>query len=819
MKDRILHIIVLFVMPLWVASCTSTLDNEPNTPNRDNYIKLNFQTPGVMTRAEVEDNECESFMGHLDVVIYKFNSSNSSYTPFHYERINVSSTPTGTATISKTKADFAEGVGYRFFVIANSTLESLAYKDNSGNILAYDAFLDLDQTDEMIHLTGVDFEINNPHYPQMFLMDGVAYMEESEPATPGNIVINDPNNEDDDITLKVTLRRAAAKVQITIKPGGNVTFTKELMALSHGYMVRNMPVRTTLSAEGGYPQNNAGANPYWKSTTISQSPYFEMIPIDANGNVIENTEEPVNYQMKVTLYCYSHTWKSAEAFEKGTSVVLMLPLLYKVNPTDPNEKPVKYENNYYQLSFSKKEADGSHLIKRNTYYDLRLTLNAPGAEDFNEPTTIEDIKYFTAPWEKKDLEVSGESEVQYLKVNKKKIYMYNVADDNTSLYFSSSSPVTVSLVPNSAYYYNKYNQKILLNNNEVKNIKATVDPESVSGNISVYSEIPNNNTIRYFKLEVINLEGLIEIVDVEQYPLVYITNGLPWYSYRDDYYYRTTGEHSWSGDITRNLASGDRPTTYQYNGDHVVSIEKINNVDVNNRTVTYTYTYKTPHHPGRNETLNEATGWTASKVRGNQSGQNYDINYYYFTYNWWSGWSRKEDVKSETHNVRNYHVRVMASSNEYTIGRPALDEYGHTARDEENSKLVSPSFEIASRLGAVLSTYSGLSTMSNDKKLIVFADHCKNYVEVDDVNDNKQDPVEVHDNWRLPTKAELEIITKIQATSLQDNAASIDYLLNGAYYMSASGPVYNSKNQDKTEPLPDPWDATDVAIRCVRDVF
>ena len=133
MKDRILHIIVLFVMPLWVASCTSTLDNEPDTPNRDNYITLNFQTPGVMTRAEVEDNECESFMSHLDVVIYEYNSSNSSYTPFHYERINVSSTPTGTATISKTKADFAKGVGYRFFVIANSTLESSDYKDKSDN--------------------------------------------------------------------------------------------------------------------------------------------------------------------------------------------------------------------------------------------------------------------------------------------------------------------------------------------------------------------------------------------------------------------------------------------------------------------------------------------------------------------------------------------------------------------------------------------------------------------------------------------------------------------------------------------------------------
>jgi hypothetical protein len=181
-------------------------------------------------------------------------------------------------------------------------------------------------------------------------------------------------------------------------------------------------------------------------------------------------------------------------------------------------------------------------------------------------------------------------------------------------------------------------------------------------------------------------------------------------------------------------------------------------------------------------------------------------------------WTMNTGTRCEQHNVRGYHVRVMASSSDYTIGRPAIDEYGHTARDAENAKLVSPSFVIASRLGAVLSTYSGLSGMSNDKKLIAFADHAKNYVEVDDVNDDKKDPVVVYDNWRLPTEAELKIIMDIQGTSGQ-NADAIDYLLNGAYYMSASGPVYNAKNSDKSEPLDNPWNATDVAIRCVRDVF
>ncbi len=806
MKDRILHIITLMVILLSAVSCISDLDEiKTGTPEGKKYITLSFQTSGVATRATEEDTECESYMSHIDVLVYEYDGD--SYTPFHYERIDVSSTPNGKVNIGKTKTDFGENKSYRFYVIANSTLATSAYY-KGGNIIDHETFLKLDQTDEKIHLSGIDFDIKNPHYPQMFLMDGIAYMGTDEPATTGNIVINDPH-ADDDVTIKVSLRRAAAKVQITIIPGDKVTFTQELMALSHGYMVRNMPIRTTLSAKDRdgkvqYPLNDGGLNPYWKSTTISQSPYFQMSPMmDGEGQITNN-------KVELTLYCYSHTWKKDEAFERGTSVVLMLPLKYKEEGKDT----VEYINNYYQLSFSKKEGtteNSYHLIKRNTYYDLRVNLNAPGAEDFNEPKTMEDIQYFTAPWEQVNLDVSGEIGVKYLKVNKEKLYMYNVAEDNTSLYFSSSSPVTVTLVPNSAYYNNKYNQKITLKNNE-GNISGTTETGTVSGNIAVHSDIPTNNTIRYFQLKVTNEEGLTEFVDVEQYPLIYITNSLPWYSYRDDYYHRTSGGHTWNGNTSTSTTSGDSPTTYRYDGDHVVSIEKIKEVNTANREVKYTYTSATP------TTSSGGTGWTISKVRGNKqnNSQNYAINYYSFTYRN-RRWTKSESL-CENHNVRNYHVRVMASSDEYTIGRPAIDEHGHTAGDPENAKLVSPSFVIASRLGAVLSTYSGLSTMSNDKKLIVFADHAKNYVEVDDVNDDKKDPVVVYDNWRLPTEAELKIIMEIQGSSGQ-NADAIDYLLNGAYYMSASGPVYNPKNSDGTKELDDPTKATDVAIRCVRDVF
>ena len=786
MKNKILYIFSLLMISLAVSSCDGVFDDVVLSGDEEGLV-LHFQTPDVAVKGTVADNACESYMSHLDVLIYEY--KNSSYTPFHYERIYVSATPSGKVSLHKTKEDFKEDALYKFYVIANSTLDESSYYDEE-NILEHNDFINLDQTDRLIHLSGVDHHIMNPHYPQMFLMDGVAYMGETEPASPGSVVVNDPDLKDD-VVLKVTLRRAAAKILITIIPGDKVTFTPNLMARSEGYMVRNMPNRTTLVAtEGKYPLTGIG-NPYWESTTISQSPYFNLV------------EEEGKQRIELTAYCYSHKWEKAEVFEKGTSVVIMLPMIYE----ESNGKKVEYINNYYQLSITKNQQ-----IKRNTLYDLRINLNAPGAEDITIPEEVENIQYFTAPWEVVDLPISGESTVQYLKVNKKKIYMYNVDEDNTSLYFSSSSPVSVDFVSGSAYYYNKYNQKITLGNSseEVKSISGSTVSGALSGNISVHSNIPTNNTIRYFQLKVTNEEGLSEIVDVEQYPLIYITNNLPWYSYRDDYYYRTDGGHAWDGYTSSGTTSGDLPTTYRYAGDHIVSVHTIKEVNVDTKKVKYTYTSQTPKN---------STGWTASKYRGDQvsGSQNYRIMYYSFSYSRGS-WSMNTKTECEKHNVRNYHVRVMASSKDYTVGRPALDEYGYTAGDDDNAKLVSPSFVIASRLGAVLSTYSGLSNMSNEKKLIAFADHCKNYVEVDDVNDDKKDPVEVHDNWRLPTKAELEIIIKIQGTKNQ-NADAIDFLLNGGYYMSASGPVFNNKNDDKTTELTDPMKATGVAIRCVRDAF
>ena len=762
-------------MTLVLTTCKPPINGGEGTSEGqdDGYIMLVFDNKKNGNRDTSPDSDTEAALSHLDVMMYKYNEDNFTYESFYHERVDVTQYPDGTAYLKKKKDDFEPYAKYKIYVVANSTHSESIFKPEGTAVISHENLMRLDQTDENIHLSGI--RGGNNVYPQYFLMDGVAYMGNEEPKNPGTLVINSDANSDN-IVLKVKLRRAAAKYVIKIYPGENVEFTQQLLAQSKGYMLRNMPMRTRVVAEGKYPNNNPA---YWKSSTISQSPYFEYVQEGDN-----------KYHLRVTLYCYSHRWNSAEFFDKGTSFVFMLPIVYDVEGTK-----TEYINNYYQLVLNKKEEgqDYDHIIKRNTLYELRVNLNAPGAEDYTEPEELEDIHYFTAPWTEKELNIDGESTVAYLKVNKDKLYMYNIAEDNTSLYFSSSSPVETEIVSNSVYYYNKYGNKTTL---KTYDISASTDANATSGNIDINSAIPTNNTILYFTIKLTNQEGLSELIEVEQYPLVYVTNMLPWYSYREDYYYRSTDGHTFDKNCSTDRDKKDLPTTYSYAGDRIASVQ-VSSVS-SNGTIKYKY----------NRQGGSGYGFFSSKYRGNASETFYLNYFYYYTTNG----SLDNNDRCETSNLRNYHIRVMASSVKYTLGRPRIDENGYTASDEENAKLVSPSFVIASRLGAVYSTSGGLSNLDLDEKLIVFADHAKNYVEVDDIDDAK-DPnrVVVYDNWRLPTKAELEIIIELQGEDGQD-AEAIDNLLNGAYYMSASGPVYNPKHSSSSS-------SNDVAIRCVRDVY
>ncbi len=789
MKRLIYNLFFLSMIGIW----TSCSEDESVWKNEGGgAIKLQF-TEGILSRAA--DTPMERAISHLDVFIY--NAGSTGPTDIKYERI---SNPTvsgedneGTVTLTAQLSEFTNRADNYVYVIAN------AKQPFTGNetIAQLEAMI---QEDERIHVTGT----TAAGAPTHFLMDGMA--------TGGNSTIQNAvhidANSTEDIILKVTLKRAAAKVVVTLSQSANSDYKflqDPLQNYEMGYYFRNMPYKTKLLGGLNEPY------PDW----TAENDYLR-IPDKANDSAFKWGENTV----VVTAYVYSHRWGNVENnnyHARGTSLVVNIPLWEdkdKDGKVDLGEngnseegtngpaEPV-YMNSYYQIPV----VEGNNLtdndktkhywaIDRNTLYTITATIEAPGAEDNKQPHTLNNLKYQVQDWTAVPVNVGGEVAPKYLEVNKNLLEMHNVAKDAT-LTFTSSSPITSVEVSN-AYYYNKYGEKKTFTASD--SISNPVwNTNVLSGSITINSIIPKNLTARYFTLTVRNADGNSETIKVIQYPVICVSNQLGWYSYREDFNFNWESRSTQGAYVSVGATYNNRD---QYTGNYYGTRAANNNGEDGRNYLDYFFNSKVI------ETINA----------DNQNNRTHTSRFYNGT---------KNTNNCETHNMRMYQMQVMATSDEYVVGKPRINADGYTDRSVENNKLVSPSFMIASRLGAVYSGYGNTDELesggdgglvynaetgsfvansyniNSDQLLKFYEDHCKNYVEVVGTANNKK----VYKDWRLPTSAEIIFIINNQGTSGQD-ADAIDYLLNGAYYYSANGPVYNSKQNQAGK-----------AIRCVHDVY
>ena len=447
--------------------------------------------------------------------------------------------------------------------------------------------------------------------------------------------------------------------------------------------------------------------------------------------------------VSLTTYVYPNNWADNSILERETSIVVNLPMTFTSDGTSTD-----YKNSWYKIPMTDEK-----MFRRNNYYEVNIDLNRPGAATETVPEELKDIYYSVTEWTVQDIFVGGDDRPKYLSVNKESMEMHNIAVDATTLEFASSSPVTVTV--KDIYYYDKFGQKTPVS----PDITGTTDG-GIAGNITVNSPVPDNNAIRYFTLVVTNEEGITREVTVAQYPLEYITNQQGWYSYRSDFY---TGTYA--------------PTTYEYKGSRRVAADWDNNSWDYSTSVQNNYFF-------------------GSKVaRMNADGTS---RLYYYS---WSQYGSTVNTNAgnltSLDNARMYHVQITSSSGKYTIGIPKQDANGFTDDGEDNAELVSPSFMIASQLGA---TQPPTSVEQAER-------HCREYVEVHDPDNNPDTDNAIHyDNWRLPTAAEIQIIIDFQYA---ENAA-MDEVLSGPYYWSATGQVNNPGSGD---------DGTQSAVRCIRDVY
>ena len=732
MKTRLYSLISLLCCVVVMAGCSNN-EIDPVATNVEGSIVFNFAASST-TRATVDHESLEAAVNYLDVFIFE-NDGSTIPPKVHYERVTTSS---GRAVLGKQRSSFDADKSYWVYLVANCTIATSELEA----VATLADLKQLQQYDYRIHITGLNIE----DAPQSFLMDGVAYKGNVEPTEPSAIQLNDGNFAQN-TELSVVLRRAAAKIFVTIKRGENVEFLRGGEYFP-GYYIHNLPCSTPLLA--------------------GVTPDADLRYSDKNSNEYFVWGEDL---ITVMAYVYSHDFSTGSIMDRRTTMVVDIPM--KHNGTI-------YPNNYYQIPVSK-----NHKLERNSYYAVTVVINAPGAEDVSQPIEVDPMVYNTAEWKDEYVSVGGEADApKYLNVNREEMEMRYISTDSTQLYFASSSEITISV--EEAYYYNKMGVRVDVDSATRNQIKGSVQEGELTGNITITSPLPTNKTIRYIKFVITNEDGSTpRSVLVAQYPLEYITNIQSWYSYRDDFRDDNTAV-----------------TTYEHVGSRetAISLEMQTTGSSWNSTSTWTGNYT--YHKG----TTSSGFWRSKVVTQTNSDGSSSIGYYY-----WDNNNRVATASAETNsNARIYHIRITSTSSEYKLGNPKLTADGYTDPSAENALLVSPSFMIASRLGFVDSTTGGMQNMNKDSNEFrdIVRDHCANYVEVYKDGDGK---AVVLDDWRLPTESELSIIINYQGTK-GSNADAIDYLLNAAYYWSASGRVYNPKEEKYGS-----GSNNVTAFRCIRD--
>lgn len=213
--------------------------------------------------------------------------------------------------------------------------------------------------------------------------------------------------------------------------------------------------------------------------------------------------------------------------EQETFVLLNMPGNY----TEQEGAQSEYKgSNYYKIPVRLGDVT-AHQLNRNTIYRVNVTIDRMGQPQVDKPVELKPA-YEVIPWTTVTIDVDG-GNLNYLELLKDEIIMKNI-DKSPEQYFTSSSPVTASI--SEVYYYDKYGTKQTISESDYLRYGISASPESGNfGNLTIKSNIPTNNGIRYIKVTVTNGQKLSKEFTVKQYPLEYIVTVPGWYSYRTDF--------------------------------------------------------------------------------------------------------------------------------------------------------------------------------------------------------------------------------------------------------------------------------------------
>lgn len=751
---RLLEISWCFVCLLGITACTA--DHEAwNDSGNGEYLSLCLQVSGeskatVRATEPGQETQNENMVTTADVFIFEAGGNNR----VHYQRLsnnNSGSTLAGSAQPLSLRKKDVEGKTLDIYVIANYPNEDLA------SIQTLD-------------------ELKAKSFEKYFTCNGSANDKEEYFLMDGKEL--DVTNLDTS-TPTITLKRAAAKIRIKITAGDDkISYTDE-----NG--THDATISFSLSTEEDNKKNFLKKIVNYASATslLADAGLLDVEDraLTSSGYVVFGAEDGKEEGTKIwtaLLYSYANSWSSTDLvtgadLQHETYVLLNIPVVIKYNDGNENIEKVQYPN-YYRVPLGDRNGG---TLERNHLYDITAVVNALGSSVENTPVKLENTWLQVRNWGEKTINV-GSDDASYLEVNKTELLLNNIVDDS-SIEFFSSSPITVTI--SDVTYTDKYGVTRTITEAgtsypDGRTYYPTVEePTTLTGALQLHSELLIN-VPKFFTITVQNEDRLSKTIQVTQYPLEYITSTQGWYSYKEEYYIvdkngeRYVKGSSWLKNVSGGLTNGGDPDF----GSKVV--RSVDNSTGKSEIYKYRWTKPSDNNGQPDYAMNE---WSSGKP-------------YYYT------------LQDYT-NARMYHVHITAASGTYRVGYPLLDEYGYTANTEENAMLVSPSFMIASQLG----------NMNAGGDLETANYHCKNYVEVTNVVFENGNPKpdysnqKVYNDWRLPTKAEIEIIIKFQQ---DEERSAVSEVLTSEYYWAIDGGKCQVRANSESE------NNTGTRVRCVRDV-
>lgn len=602
MKKHGLVYSMVALLAVLLPACTADDDLAPAVKPAEG-LTISLETPGVLSRATEAGNDAlnENTISQAQLLIF---NSEGARTPDGYRSLEFTDDKTeaviATGNWKNNTQLFNKGAGaaYDIYVVANAHGGSTSLKD----VTTLDGLLNaVDKDADIWKLEGADIGTGTFYTNKRFAMSGVS---------SGFV----PETKEDEYTISVPMERLAAKVEV------NIFFSDEFKAkfkpTGFNSSLRNYATRSLLRAdkEDSFTDRGIAGN-------------------EANDPMVAAPEKDIDKRpAKLVLYTYPTDWGGDVLQE--TFVLLNMPGYYKEQEGAQSEYKV---SNYYKIPVRLGDAT-AHQLNRNTIYRVKVTIDRMGQPQLDVPVELKPT-YEVIPWTTVTIDVDG-GNLNYLELLKEEIIMKNI-DESLEQYFTSSSPVTASI--DEVYYYDKYGAKQTIPRRNYERYGISVEPAPGNfGNVTINSDVPTNNGIRYIKVKVTNGQGLSKEFTVKQYPLEYIVTVPGWYSYRTDF-----------------------GSTYEEKG---------------NRKVSNDYFSSKVYYEGN---------------RWNDEG--------IYTYTWSRYASNPSLGTRQDGNDNNnmYFVRITKTSNEYVLSVPAMDKDGYTENSPENNQLVAPAFMIASQLGTL----------------------------------------------------------------------------------------------------------------------